>query len=49
MRKLITLRQLIQEAEDSGDSLDDLAVDESDVVDLSDLDADTEPNQDEED
>lgn len=40
MRRLKTIRQIVADAEDAGDNLDDLAVDEADVIDLSELDAD---------
>jgi hypothetical protein len=48
MRKLISLQQLIDQAQKDGMDVRDLAVDEDDVFSLNELDDDLEENPDEE-
>ncbi len=48
MRKVKTLREIVREAEENNNDLSDLAVDEDDIVDISEIDDDLEEDSDEE-
>lgn len=49
MRKLVTLEQLLRQAEENGEDLRDICIDQDDIVNLSEIDDGIEENPDNED